>query len=139
MGHWQGGWAGQGWKWMEVPKHLCFDGSEGTWKLYRKLLETECVDRGLDELQIRHLLEASLRGPARAFYIKAFPRSRNVALADVLGELEERYCPSLPRTQLMACFMGLEQKEGEALANWAERVMEVGAEAYATSSVEEKE
>ena len=39
----------------------------------------------------------------------------------------------------MACFTGLEQKEGEALVNWAERVMEVGAEAYATSSVEERE
>ena len=139
MGHWQGGWVGQAWKWLEVPQHLCFDGSEGTWKLYRQLLEKECTDRGLDEGQVRHLLEASLRGPARAFYKKAFPRADEVALADVLGELEERYCPSLPRTQLMACFTSLEQKEGEALAIWAERVMEVGAEAYATSSVEERE
>ena len=64
MGLSQGGGEPREWrgrrKLLEVPKHLWFDGSEGTWKLYRQLFEKKCRGRGLDESQARHLLEASL-------------------------------------------------------------------------------
>ena len=119
---------------IPVQKYLFFDG-RGSWSAYRRQFERVWRKEGLSEEDARELLDNTLRESAQVYYSDNIPGADSMPVSRLLDRLEKRFRPKLPVLHLEGEFAALEQREGESLVSWHERVESMGNRAFEENSV----
>ena len=112
-----------------LPKNLEFDGKTN-WTLFKQKFESYASAAGWNDEKKTDMLIWGLKGKAADFYVLLNNMNEDLTYKHLMSEFGKRFKrEELPET-LQARFQNECQEEGEALRDWADRILTLAAKAY---------
>ena len=112
-----------------MPKNLEFDGKTN-WTLFKQKFESYASAAGWNDEKKTDMLIWGLKGKAADFYVLLNSMNEDLTYKHLMSEFGKRFKrEELPET-LQARFQNECQEEGEALRDWADRILTLAAKAY---------
>ena len=113
-----------------IPKMPTFDGKASTWTSFIHMFELRASQLNWTAEERLNKIQLCLTGKAIDYYIKLRDQGKCRTYVDFKQQMESRFHFKEDASTLRSKFHGLRQNAEESDADWSERVMTVGYEAF---------